>query len=68
LEKVREASWDKLVHYEIVPDERIITTHLLENGYILKFIIKLLGKQVVSYSDDFYATFHIIAEDAFGFS
>ena len=32
LEKVREASWDKLVHYELVPDERIIANHLLPNG------------------------------------
>jgi hypothetical protein len=29
LEKVKDASWDKLLHYELVPDNRIIAAHLL---------------------------------------
>ena len=29
LNGVKEANWDKLVHYEIVPDERLITAHIL---------------------------------------
>jgi hypothetical protein len=56
LERVREAAWDKLVHYEMVPDTRVIATHLLSNG-----------SQVVTYSDDFYSTSKVISHDAFGF-
>jgi hypothetical protein len=35
LEYVRDANWDKMIHYELIPDTRIITTHLAKNGITL---------------------------------
>ena len=35
LSYVRDASWDKMIHYELVPDTRIIATHLEKNGTVL---------------------------------
>lgn len=31
LDKVKDATWDKLLHYELVPDERILAAHF-SNG------------------------------------
>lgn len=56
LDHVRDASWDKLVHYEMVPDTRIIATHIDE-----------LGELLVSFSDDFFKTRRLLDKDAFGF-
>ena len=56
LENVRDAAWDKLVHYEMVPDSRIIVTHIDDEGELR-----------VSYSDDFFKTTRPIEKDAFGF-
>jgi hypothetical protein len=28
LERVKDAAWDKLLHYELVPDTRIVTAHI----------------------------------------
>lgn len=32
LSYVRDANWDKMIHYELIPDNRIIATHLDKNG------------------------------------
>jgi hypothetical protein len=55
LEHVKDAAWDKLLHYELVPDTRIVAAHLLN------------GKQVVSYSDDLYVHHRVVSAEAFGF-
>ena len=55
LNYVREASWDKLLQYQMVPDERIIACHVKD------------GKSVVSYSDDLFNTTYVMREHAQGF-
>ncbi|CAD8138729.1 unnamed protein product [Paramecium octaurelia] len=56
LDHVRDAAWDKLIHYEMVPDMRIIVSHVDNQGELK-----------VSYSDDFFKTIKQIEKDCFGF-
>jgi hypothetical protein len=53
---VRDASWDKLLQYLLVPDGRIIASHIAENG-----------SYVVTYSDDYFVTHQVIRWFAFGY-
>jgi hypothetical protein len=32
MSRVREASWDKLLQYVMVPDNRIVVSYLADNG------------------------------------
>lgn len=41
LSYVRDANWDKMIHYELIPDTRIIATHLDKNGKQINCITNL---------------------------
>lgn len=56
LKRVREASWDKLLQYQMVPDNRIVVSYLAENG-----------SYAVGYSDDYFKSTNIIRWHAFGY-
>ncbi|CAD8167582.1 unnamed protein product [Paramecium pentaurelia] len=55
LNYVRDAAWDKLLQYQLIPDQRIIVCHMKE------------GKSVISYSDDYFTTIQTMQENALGF-
>lgn len=49
------ATWDKLIDSDLIPDERIVSCHLESN------------KSRVSYSDDYYNSYHVIHNNGTGF-
>lgn len=55
MEYVRDASWDKLLQYTQVPDERIVACHLKSEN------------SVISYSDDQFNTTHTIFLNGWGY-
>mmetsp|Transcript_113542 Transcript_113542/g.159208 ORF Transcript_113542/g.159208 Transcript_113542/m.159208 type:complete len:117 (+) Transcript_113542:492-842(+) len=56
LDNVYDASWDKLIHYELVPDYRIVAHHRIYYSGGDNDV------KMVSYSDDLYKSKLMIAD------